>query len=115
MTIFFLSSDCFCQTVKVELFNRTHFDLDSVKIDNYYVGFIKKDSSIIIQKLTSIVMEDILPFWPPCGIIKEKNRSVKLVGLCGTGKRDETMGEYKFDIIYREDDDGYRLLWDKHK
>ena len=83
--------------LKVEVFNRTGFDLDSVSIEDKYVGIIKKSASVVVTDLKELEMQDNLPF-----------------GLA-TGVHAVSEGNYTFDITLHEGEEGYRLYWGIHQ
>src|ERR1700733_10963725 len=118
--LFYLISFLFCQSgygqnLKMELFNKTGYDLDSVSIGEKYVGFIKSGHSLLISDCKEITMQDGLPYGLPDGTIKNKKRNTELLGLCGTGRTSVSSGNFKFNITVMENEFGYRLFWDYHK
>ncbi|MBI2722462.1 MAG: hypothetical protein HYX39_09830 [Bacteroidetes bacterium] len=117
ITLFLFSTVfAFGQSLKIEIFNRTNYDLDSVSIGEKFVGTIEKDSSIIVTDCKRIILQDrYVPFGPVDGVIKDKRRNSEFFGFCGNGKELFLKGEYKFDIYVSETKLGYRLYWDSHK
>jgi len=112
------SSGCdvkFGQNLKIELFNKTGFDLDSVLIGDKYVGSIKKDASIIITDCNELTMQDGLPYGLPHGTVKGRKRDRRSLVFCGTGCKNVSTGQYKFDITLNETENGYTLSWHRHE
>ena len=112
--IFIITNNGFAQKLKIEIFNKTEFDLDSVEINDIYIGSIKKDSSLLIVNLEELKIQDGLPFGLPYGIIRDKKRYGGFFGFCGTGLTTVNKGKFKFDIIIREREGAYILYWEKH-
>jgi hypothetical protein len=111
--IFILFSiNIFAQNLKIEVYNKSGYDLDSLYIGKHYVGKIKKDSMVLVQGIKKLNMQSEWPTIPPRAKIAGK-RVIFLLG-CGTKARDVTTGRYKFDIISREDENRLRLYWKKH-
>ena len=106
----------FSARVQVEIYNKTDFDIDSLKIENKYYE-IKKLKSIVIN-CTKLTMQDNLPFGTPEGLIKNMQRDTLTFPICGTGIEEIRSGNYKFDIEADiEADIGkdyYKLNWVAH-
>ncbi len=102
------------QNLKIKIYNKSGFDIDSVLIGDKFVGAIKKNSSIIILDCREITLQDGLPYGLPGGIIINETTNKELIGLCGTGRIKVTKGNFKFDITASKNEFGYRLFWDKH-
>ncbi len=110
--IFFIAlmlQSCFGQDLKIELINKTGFDIDSAAICDLPIGLFKKDSTITVE-LNQILMQDHSIMGFPEGNIKGKKRH-PLVWECGTGAKSITNGSYSFDIIMVEDKNGYQLYY----
>ena len=105
----------FGQHLKIELFNKSGFDLDSVSIGNEGFVKIKKDSSIVIRGCKEISMMGGLPIGTANGRIYEKKRDTRFIGICGTGNNRVHKGYFKFDIIMIDGENGYRLFYQAHK
>lgn len=104
------------QDLKIELFNKSGYDLDSVYFKRNYIGQIKKDSSILILNCEKMILEDNLPSFSPHGVIKNKKKCEpkSSEGIeCGTRIRPEEInqGHYKFNINVIETNFCYRLYW----
>ncbi len=104
----------FFQNLKIEIFNRTNYDIDSLNIaDNFF--HIKKGTSLFIENCKSISIQAGLPFGLPEAKIKGKNRDDSRWDFCGTGVKKIKRGKYKFDIMIMEDGSSYTLYWEQHK
>jgi hypothetical protein len=99
------------QSLRIEIFNRTGYDLDSVYMDYNYVGSIKKDSSVLVLDCKEIVMDSGMPIGRPEGIIKNKVKTSEPQYLCGTEIYSVKEGDFKFDIKIMEEASNYRLYW----
>lgn len=118
--ILFVFTFLFCQinygqNLKIKIFNKTGFDIDSVSIGSKYIGAIKKGSSVKILDCNEIILQDGIPYGLPGGIILNETTNTELIGLCGTGRKTITRGYYKFDITAYKNEFGYRLFWHNHK
>ena len=103
------------QHLKIELFNKTGYDLDSVSIGNEGYVKIKKDSSVVIHSCKELAMMGNLPVGTANGKIYEKKRDVRFIGICGTGNKRVHKGHFQFDVIMVDSDNGYRLFYQTHK
>ncbi len=110
-----VSQMSFGQHLKIELFNKTGYDLDSVSIGNEGFVKIKKDSSVVIRNCKEIAMMGGLPIGTANGKIYEKKRDARFIGICGTGNKRVRKGYFKFDIIMVDGENGYRLFYQSHK
>lgn len=116
--LFFLlivSQISFGQHLKIELFNKTGYDLDSISIGTASFIKIKKDSSVIINNCKEITMMGDLPIGTVNGRINEKVHDKRFIGICGTGNKTVHKGHYQFNIIMIDGTNGYRLLYQSHK
>lgn len=103
----------FSARIQVEVYNKTDFDIDSLKIEDKYYEITKRKSIVInCRKLT---IQDNLPFGTPEGIIKNMQRDTITYPLCGTGIEKIKSGKYKFDIEAEIGKDYYKLNWKEHK
>ena len=105
----------FAQDLKIELFNKTGYNLDSVFMGNEGFAKIKKDSSVTIHNIKEISLLGGLPIGTANGRIYEKKRDTRLLGICGTGNKTVRKGHLQFDIIMVDGENGYRLLYRSHK
>ena len=64
------------QSINIQVFNKTGYDLDSVSFDHFYLGKISKDSTVFISGISEITMQGDVPLYLPFGIIKEKKKTV---------------------------------------
>lgn len=116
--LFFLvmcSKFSFGQHLKIELFNKTGYDLDSVSIGNEGFVKIKKDSSAFIRGCKELSMMGGLPIGTANGRIYSKKRDARFIGICGTGNKRVHKGYLKFDIVVVDGENGYRLFYQSHK
>jgi len=107
--------NCFGQKLKIEIFNKTGFDLDSIKVQGKYIGSIKKNSSIVLSDFMKFKIQDGLPFGFPYGVIVGEKTYKGFYGLCGTGMKTVKRGKFRFNLICKERETGKELLWDEHK
>ena len=105
----------FAQRLKIELFNKTGYNLDSVSMGSEGLAKIKKDSSVTIHGIKEISTLGGLPIGIANGRIYEKKRDTRFMGMCGTGNKTVRKGHLQFDIIMVDGENGYRLLYRSHK
>jgi hypothetical protein len=105
------------QNLSIKFYNKTGFDIDSLKIGAQYIGYFKKDASTPFLKYNSFDIQDGAPFGFAFGIIKNKKRDKKPFMKCGYGVTTETFGKYQCDIILMNKGNGYgyMLIFDNHK
>jgi hypothetical protein len=60
------------QNIKITVFNKTVYNLDSVSFDHFYLGKISRDSTVFISSINEITMHGDVPLLRPFGIIKGK-------------------------------------------
>jgi hypothetical protein len=102
------------QNIKITVFNKTGYNLDSVSFDHFYLGKISKDSTVFISGISEITMQGDVPLYRPFGIIKEKKRPFNLT-KCGTKSKKMKAGSFAFDLFIYETGNEYRLYWKKHE
>lgn len=102
------------QNIKITVFNKTVYNLDSVSFDHFYLGKISKDSTVFISSISEITMHGDVPLIRPFGIIKGKKRPVNLKE-CGTKSKKKKSGIYAYDILINESENQYQLYWKKHE
>ena len=102
------------QNIQVEVFNKTGYDLDSVLFDQFYLGKLSNDSTVILSGISEIVMQGDVPLRRPFGLIEGKKRPFNLTP-CGTKSKKVKAGSYAFDIFIYETGNEYRLYWKKHE
>ena len=110
-----VSKISFGQHLKIELFNKTGYNLDSVSIGTEGIVKIKKDSSAVIHGCKDLSMMGGLPIGNANGKIYEKKRDTRFIGICGTGNKSVHKGHFQFDIIMVDSENGYRLFYQSHK
>jgi hypothetical protein len=111
LSVYFLF---YFQNLKIVVFNKAGYDIDSLKLDNKFFH-ISKGDSIIIDNCISISMQSDLPFGLPQASIRGKNKDTFQLFFCGTGVEKIKKGLHKFDITISEDSNFYRLYWQAHK
>jgi hypothetical protein len=104
----------FTSNLKIEVFNKTSFDIDSLNVNGKFYK-IEKQKSLVIKDCQELSIQDNLPFGPPEGIIKNMKSDTTTVFLCGTGVEQIENGNYKFNIEALVEKDYYMLYWTEHK
>ena len=104
----------FFSNLKIEVFNKANYDIDSLNIGNKFFS-IKKGESLFIDNCKSISMQSGLPFGFPEAKIKGKSKDTFPLFLCGTGIEEIRKGLHHFDITMSENNGFYRLYWQRHK
>jgi hypothetical protein len=104
----------FFQNLKLEIYNKTNYDIDSLQIGDEFFN-VKKGTAIHIENCSSISMQAGIPFGLPIAKIKRRNDGTMLWYLCGTGVKEIKRGRFKFDIEIREDSSSYLLYWKEHQ
>jgi hypothetical protein len=104
----------FYNKLEIVVFNRTAYNIDSLKFDNRFFS-IKKGDSLLIDNCKSISMQSDLPFGLPQANIAGKTKDTFMLWFCGTGVKKIKSGQYKFDITMSEDSNFFRLYWQGHK
>lgn len=102
------------QHIQIKIFNKTGYDLDSVSFGHFYLGNIKRDSSVFLAGIEEITMQGEVPLNRPFGIIEDKKRPLNLKS-CATKSKKSKEGSYAFDIFLFETGNEYRLYWKKHE
>jgi hypothetical protein len=102
----------FSKNLEIKVYNKTNYDIDSLKIDNHYYK-IEKNKSLVIN-CHELLFQDELPFGFPEAIIKGKTADTTSFFLCGTGVEKIKSGKYKFDLNNYDDKYFYSLYWTKH-
>lgn len=101
------------QKIKIKLYNKTGYDLDSVMIGDKFVGKIEKDEVAILLYNKQLIMQGDVPFGRPIAIIKNK-KAVKVMLGCSTKTKKINSGSLEFDINIYEANEGFRLYWQRH-
>lgn len=99
------------QHLHITLYNKTGFDLDSLLFEKHFVGDIRNDSALVLTSLRSFIMQGMVPLFRPYAHIEGKEHP-QLLSPCGTRSRKVKSGTYVFDILFYEDEHGYRLYWE---
>ncbi|HRG18233.1 MAG TPA: hypothetical protein PLP39_04035 [Flavobacterium lutivivi] len=99
--------------IKIEVYNKTIYDIDSLNIDNNFYSILKGKSLII--KCRSLTMQDGLLFGEPRAKIDGLKKSNFKPFICGTGITTVRTGNYVFDIKSMIEKNEYILFWEKHK
>ena len=111
LSLYFL----FLHDLKIVVYNKTGYDIDSLKMGNKFFS-IKKGGSLVIDNCQSIPMQADLPFGFPQANIQGKFKDTShMFFLCGTGVKKIRNGKYQFDLIAYEDNNFYKLIWQRHK
>lgn len=111
LSVYFLF---FFQNLKIIVFNKAGYDIDSLKLDNKFFH-ISKGDSLIIDNCNSLSMQNDLPFGLPQASIRGKNKYTFKLFFCGTGVEKIKNRVCKFDITISEDSNFYKLYWQAHK
>lgn len=95
--------------VKITLKNNTGERIDSLKVENMFVGTIEKDSTktVTFQGITCDSGNPIIGLSGNIGIRKYKKENIL---YCGTFLKTVTEGEYKRNIILRPIGNGNNTL-----
>ncbi len=119
--IILLSQNSFTQNLKLRVYNKTGYNIDSLQIGNIYVGKLPKDSSYLMLNIPEIGIQDEVPQFFPYGILMIKGKSVRVEYHtidCAHGKvHILKSGNYEFDLTLGEVTwrHGYDLWWDTHQ
>jgi hypothetical protein len=101
------------QQLKIKVYNKTGFDLDSVKIFSTQLLGLKNGDSVWIRGCKELIIANQLPLKNPSGLIFGK-KQFPVLSKCGTKSRKIESGFFYFDIILHERADGYQLRWREH-
>ncbi|WP_269222412.1 hypothetical protein [Flavobacterium sp. IMCC34518] len=95
--------------VKISLKNITGERIDSLKVENRFLGIIEKDSTKIVtlQRIASDSGIPIIGISGNIGITRYKNENFL---ICGTFMKNITEGEYKRNIILLPIPNGNNIL-----
>jgi hypothetical protein len=117
-----MSLASYSQKMKVTIYNKTGFDIDSVRFQGKQIGLIKKNGFAVITDLEKLTLEGYqyeneLPQFDVDAIINHKKKDKEPFARCGTGVTfsTKTEGKFEFDIIFYEGENGYVLAWGKHE
>ena len=115
--VIFLMTFLFCQILngqklRIEIINKTGYDLDSVSIGDKFVGKLKKNAKKSVKHCKEIEIASggfLVSDYD--AIIKNKNEDGRFRGYCGVGLRKITNGRIIFNVTVVENEYGYRLFW----
>ena len=102
------------QSINIQVFNKTGYDLDSVLFGHFYLGKLSKDSTVFLSGIDEITMHGDVPLNRPFGLIEGKKRPFNLTP-CGTKSKKKKEGSYAFDLFIYETGNQYLLYWKKHE
>ena len=85
------------QKLTIELFNKTGMDLDSVQLDKRYIGFLPKDSSVVLKNCKEFKASGS---WPLIKIraIDDKGNKSRNLSECATKAIVIKEGRHRIDI-----------------
>ncbi len=85
------------QKLTIELFNKTGMDLDSVQLDKRYIGFLPKDSSVVLKNCKEF---KAVGSWPLMKIraIDDKGNKSRNLSECATKAIAIKSGRHRIDI-----------------
>ncbi len=119
-----LFMNCSAQFLRIKVYNKTGYLLDSLYLGDIYVGKLQNDSTYTISNLKSVQLLNGFPsMLAPWGSIRMNNWAKKgyhwLKGgvyspVCNTGTTEITSGAYEFDIKIIELPEGLKLAWEMH-
>lgn len=115
LTLLFFLINCNGQELKIQIFNKTGFDVDSIYIGDKVINQIKCNDSIWVLDCKSLVIQDGVAWSYAGGNIKSKTRDKKPPGHCGTGIKTVNSGNYFFDLILIEGENRFRIYYENHK
>lgn len=96
------------QNLKLEVINKTKFDIDSIAIYDQHIGLLKKESSVIIES-NGIILRDGLIMGLKEGYIKGKKRYPTAIECLNGNKTKIETGHLILEITMIEDRNGYWL------
>jgi hypothetical protein len=102
--------NCFSQDLKIELINKTAFEIDSIAICKQYIGLLKKDSSIIVES-NGIALRDGRIDGLNQGYIKGKKLNPQIIECLNGQTYKIESGHLTCEIIMIEDKYGCRLYY----
>lgn len=98
----------FCQSLTIELKNSTGVDLDSIILENLFIGQLPNDSSILITQFTQFKSSGPRPLMKISALDTSGVRLKSLL-TCGTKAVLCTEGMYYFDIVLSNKESDNRL------
>lgn len=85
------------QKLTIEVFNKTGMDLDSVQLDKRYIGFLPKDSSVVLNNCKEFKASGSWPLMKIRAVDDKGNKSRNL-SQCGTKAIVIKKGRHRIDI-----------------
>lgn len=105
----------FSQNVKVKYYNKTGYDLDSVKFSNSSISILKNDSSTNFINYPYFLFQDGRPYNDAPGKIASLGKKICTSCLCATGVTPVTKGTFEYDIVLVKKLDFYFLELQPHQ
>ena len=102
----------FASRIQIEIYNKSNFNIDSLKVDNNFYS-IPKHTSLVIN-CRRLKVQDNLPFGFPEGKIKNMHQEKDFIRFCGTEVEEINSGKYKFDLEVLIGKESYMLFWKEH-
>ena len=103
----------YSQKLKLILYNKSEYTIDSLYIENYFIGTLRRGDSVLIKNYKELVVQGGLPLNRLQGCINGKP-CVKNLLKCGTKSKKLKSGLFKYEIHCVETDNSLRLYWKKH-
>ncbi len=108
------SFDAHGQKIKIHIYNKTGYDLDSVVWDGNYLGHIQKDSAFVFTGIDEFITQSMVPFVVPSALVNGRN-TVLQKAKCSTKTKVVKSGVFYFDLLLWEGERGLRLYWQGHR
>jgi len=107
----------------MKFYNKTGYDLDSLIVNNKYIGHISKDSSTSFIVFDDITLDTGSPIARLSALMNDMAVATPVYGRCGTEMNVVTEGVYENDIITFDWDNGensikgidIRYRWEENK
>ena len=87
------------QDLKVKFYNKTGFDLDSLKIQKNFIGHLAKDSATYFLDFSSLVFDSGIPDANLFAVIDDKIITTPKIRRCGTEMKTMKKGIYEIEIV----------------
>lgn len=105
----------FSQSVKIKYYNKTGYDLDSLKLSNSNITALKNDSSTSYIQYPYLLFQDGHPYDDAPGIIPSLGKKLCVSCMCGTGVMPIREGTFEYDITLVKNVDFYILRLHPHE
>lgn len=102
------------QSLKVQVFNKTGYDLNAVSFGPDALGSILKDSAVVMDSIAELILQGDVPLFRPYGILAGRELPAP-PKPCSTHARKVQSGNYVWDIRMYASDNGWRLYWQQHQ